>query len=258
MELPRYNSPLLDPSSSLTHGFFTRNGGVSTGLFSSLNCSAFSEDEVRATDLNRQRVSEALGAVKLISNKQIHSNQVREVDEATDPVLAMEADGLVTRSKGIAIGALGADCAPVLFFDSDAEIIGAAHAGWQGAVSGVTDAVVEAMCALGASRSSITVAIGPAIQLQSYEVGEVFKQRVLTSSPIPCAQCFSVDQESGQVHFDLPGYIRLRLENAGISMIDQSALDTYTLESEFFSYRRCCHRNEKVYGRQIGAICLTE
>ena len=180
------------------------------------------------------------------------------MDSLTETVSEFEGDGLVTDLRGVALGALGADCAPVLFADPGAGVIGAAHGGWQGALVGVTDAVIDAMEAIGASRGSMVAAIGPAIQLGSYEVGEAFRSRFLEESPIDSEDCFHDSAETGNVHFDLPGYLVRRLTAAGVGRIDDLGLDTYADESRFFSYRRMCHRGESVYGRQIGAIALCQ
>jgi len=188
----------------------------------------------------------------------VHGNTVRIIESTVDFDEICHADGLVTSACNIAIGALGADCAPVLFADANAGIVGAAHAGWQGALSGVTDAVVNAMCGAGATMGSITAVIGPAIQKQSYEVGEEFREKVLDLSPIDAANCFHIRTENGRVHFDLPGYIYLRLQAAGVLAVEKVDEDTYALEDRYFSYRRSCHKNEKSYGRQIGAICLDQ
>ncbi len=236
------------------HGFFGRQGGVSGGLYESLNCSFTANDVPESVRENRERVASALGGDVLVTNRQVHGRSVRVVGESTNPEAVAEADGLVTRTPGICIGALGADCAPVLF--AAPGIVGVAHAGWQGALAGVTDAVIETMGGLGADRNSIVAAIGPAIQLASYEVGEAFRDRLLADSPVDAEDCFQRHPQSGNVHFNLPGYIELRLRRASISMVSRSEADTYADESKYFSYRRTCHRGELDYGRQVGAICL--
>ena len=256
MTIPFIKARLPAQVSGVRHGFFGRQGGVSIGDFSSLNCSPFSGDNRTMIQQNRSLVTKALGAKVLVSNKQVHGNTVRIIESGGDPDEIYEADGLITTASKIALGALGADCAPVLFVDSKARVIGAAHAGWQGALRGVTDAVVQGMCDAGATIGSIAALIGPAIQKQSYEVGEQFREKLLDQSPVDAAHCFHVHAETGNLHFDLPGYIHSRLEAAGVQAIEQMAEDTYALEDRYFSFRRTCHRKEKGYGRQIGAICL--
>ena len=258
MKVPFTTAPGLDQLNGICHGFFGRNGGVSQALFESLNCSPFSGDDVDCIQENRDRIRSSLRATRLITNKQVHGSNVRLVDRTTDPSTVCEADGLVTSQPGIALGALGADCAPVLFADSIAGVIGAAHAGWQGALAGITDAVIKEMCASGASEKSIVVAVGPAIQSQSYEVGDRFRENLLKQSPVDAADCFFRHESTAQVHFDLPAYIALRLKAAGLENITVLSVDTYTNPSRYFSYRRACHNNEDNYGRQIGAICLTQ
>ena len=248
-------SDIID-SDGIAHGFFTRQGGVSQGLYASLNCSAFSADIPEAVGQNRSRVAAALGGRYLVTNKQIHGNRVREVKATDDIGTVVEADGLVTAEKGICLGALGADCAPVVFADAEARLVGVAHAGWQGALAGVTDSVVEAMISLGSRADSIRCAIGPAIQWRSYEVGDGFRKNFLAQSSPDAVQFFGDHPESGKVHFDLPGYIGFRLKARGVGAVDCLALDTYADADRFFSYRRSCHRGESDYGRQVGAVCL--
>lgn len=254
---PSLQSILLARSENIRHGFFTRIGGVSRGDYESLNCSLGSGDEHTRIGENRSRVASALGARSLCSNQQVHGNRVRVITSHADASRLMEADGIVTDQPGIALGALGADCAPVLFTDGDAGVIGVAHAGWQGALSGITDSVIDAMVSIGARENAIVAAIGPAIHFASYEVGETFRARFMERSPVACADCFSIPEQGRDVHFDLPGYIRLRLDRRALGDVDCLGVDTYTDEGRFFSYRRSCHRQEAGYGRQIGAICLS-
>ena len=256
MAIPHITAPQLDQFDRVRHGFFGREGGMSEGIYRGLNCGPFSQDEVGHINENRQRVANTLNARLLVTNKQVHGKRVCRIDRNTDYSVICEADGLITKDTGIAIGALGADCAPVLFADSVSGVVGVAHAGWQGALGGVTDAVIAAMCDAGASLASIVVAIGPAIQKSSYEVGEQFRQKLIAQSPVDAVDCFHHHPQSGKVHFDLPGYIALRLSAAGINNITQLPEDTYGDEERYFSYRRSCHRNELDYGRQVGAICL--
>lgn len=257
MTIPFVTAGLPDRAAGVCHGFFGRRGGVSQGDFGSLNCSPFSGDSPPMIEQNRSLVVKALGAKTLVSNKQVHGNTVRLITSGADFEEIIEADGLVTAEPNIALGALGADCAPVLFFDAKAGVIAAAHAGWQGAMLGITDTVIHAMCEVGATISSIIAMIGPAIQKESYEVGEEFRQKIVDQSPVEAVNCFHVHPQTGNVHFDLPGYIHLRLRAAGVLAVEQIAEDTYQQEDRYFSFRRSCHRKEKDYGRQIGAICLT-
>ncbi len=250
----RYTSSLLRDIPEIRHGFFSRKGGVSVGLHASLNCSFDAGDHRQHVLENRDRVVQALEGSRLITNWQVHGKKVRVVGSETDTDSAVEADGLVTSDMGVCIGAMGADCAPVLL--AAPGVVGAAHAGWLGALSGVTDAVLDSMETLGAQRDRIAVAIGPAIQSISYEVGDRFRERFMDESPINAAACFFRHAETGRMHFDLPGYIERRLLHAGIRQFDRSPWDTYSNDSLFFSFRRARHQGESVYGRQIGAVCL--
>lgn len=241
----------------VVHGFFGREGGVSSGLFESLNCSPFSGDDAADIETNRRRVVDAMGGRILFTNRQVHGREARLVGAEDDPRALVEADGLVTSSRGVCLGALGADCAPVVFADARAGVVGVAHAGWQGALKGVTDSVVEQMENLGATPGDIAAAIGPAIQATSYEVGEKFRDDFCALSPLPAEDFFLRHGVAQTIHFDLSGYISLRLKNAGIPVFDQLKNDTYGDDLGYFSYRRSCHRGEQVYGRQIGVICLS-
>ena len=258
MSTPMIKSNVLDGVEGVNHGFTTRNGGVSTGRFSSLNCSPFSGDELQAVEQNRRLICSALGSHALVTNRQMHGREVRRIKSGADLKEVVDADGIVTRETGICIGALGADCAPVLFADPTAMVIGVAHVGWQGAMVGVTDAVVDAMEQMGAQRPEIRCAIGPAIQWESYEVGEQFRVKFLDTDGETAERCFKRHPETGQVHFDMPLYIESRLKIQGLVRIERSTYDTYADETRFFSYRRSCHREEKEYGRQLGAICLVQ
>lgn len=257
MSLPLIRSQLLGGIEGIQHGFTTRLGGVSTGLFSSLNCSPFSGDDNKAIEENRRLISSELGAHALVTNRQVHGTRVRLIDPDSDLNQGIEADAIVTRGKGLCIAALGADCAPVLFADPMHKIIGVAHVGWRGAVDGVVDAVVGKMEELGAMRPSIHCCIGPAIQSKSYEVGKDFRSDLVATSEHGLDACFKVNSDTGNVHFDLPKYIEKRLKDQGLELIDRREEDTYSDEERFFSYRRACHQGEKLYGRQVGAICLS-
>lgn len=254
--VPYLTSNLIESGDAIAHGFFTRQGGVSSGIFESLNCSEFSGDSIRAIAENRSRVAEALGGRCLVTNKQVHGNHVREVKVTDDLAAIVEADGMVTRSRRVCLGALGADCAPVLFIDVESELVGVAHAGWQGALQGITDSVLSAMINLGSRRDSIQCVIGPAIQLMSYEVGEQFRDNFIAASCGDAERFFSNHPDTGNVHFDLPGYLKMRLERKEVGGIQCHDVDTYDDEQRFFSYRRSCHRGEQNYGRQVSAVCL--
>ena len=238
----------------IRHGFYGRNGGVSTGAFASLNCSYFAGDDADNVTENRQRVATDLRAKRIVTCRQVHGRYVQVVGDDDDKTHA--ADGIVTADTDIAIGILAADCAPVLFADPAARVIGVAHAGWQGALAGVTDAVIAAMTKLGAKPARITAAIGPAIQAASYEIGNEFTARFHAESPLPCEDCFLKNVANKQ-HFDLPKYVTKRLTHAGITTIQTLTDDTYTNPENYFSYRRNCHESEHQYGRQIAAIMLS-
>lgn len=257
MSIPLLASDLLSQFDGVSHAFSSRLGGVSAGLFASLNCSPFAKDDAVAVAENRRRVATALNASQLVSNQQMHGNAVRVIANGDDLQAMPPADGLVTKLPGIAIAALAADCAPVLFADIANAVIGVAHVGWQGALSGVTDSVLAVMRLQGAEIEHIYCAIGPAIQLASYEVGAAFQTAFVARSPIDSSGFFSIGAATGNVHFDLGGYITARLLAAGVKQVDCSKQDTYADSDRFFSYRRGCHLRQPVYGRQSGAIALT-
>ena len=229
---------------------------MSQGEFDSLNCGQYSGDRPQHVLENRARVAAALNCDSVVSLRQIHSAVVHEIDRKSHTGAILRGDGMVTREKGVALGILGADCAPVLFFDPEKRVVGAAHAGWKGAVSGVTDQVIEAMSGLGAKIKNISAVIGPAIQSLSCEVSIEFQDQVLSRSGAECEDCFRPAGVGHKRMFDLPLYIEKRLKKAGIAEIHRMLEDTYSNEWQFFSYRRACHKGEKRYGRQVGAICL--
>ncbi len=257
MSIPHYiESTLIGSFDSIAHGFFTRKGGVSSAEFESLNCSLSSEDTPKSVLENRHRVASSLNCEKLISLKQIHSNKVIEVKIKSDINQVIEGDGMVTTERKTGLGVLGADCAAVLFVDTENQVIGSAHGGWQGALTGITDNVIEAMIKLGGIRENLVAAIGPGIQKNAYEVGEEFMERFLRQSPIPCENCFSLGENGQGIYFDLPAYLESRLINCGVKTIDRLNEDTYSNPQQFFSYRRSCHQGDKYYGRQISVIAL--
>lgn len=240
------------------HGFFTRRGGVSGGLYASLNCGPGSADDQAAVQENRRRIASALGAGNgLVSLYQVHGREVVTVGEDYDiSGPRPKADGMVTAQHGIALGILTADCAPVLLADAEAGVIGACHAGWRGALAGVTDATIEAMERLGAIRERIRAAIGPLIRQPSYEVSDSFRDGFVDAASGNAA-FFTPGRRDGHWQFDLPGYLMLRLRQAGVSAEDL-ALDTCADPVRFFSYRRTTLAGEPDYGRQVSAIVLPD
>ena len=240
----------------LRHAFFTRAGGVSTGIYDSLNGGIGSKDDPACVEENRRRMASALGvpASHLLTAYQVHSPDVAIVDEPGEIAARPQVDAIVTRTEGLAIGVTTADCGPVLFADPAARVIGAAHAGWKGALTGVLETTLAAMEQLGASRAGIVAAIGPLIRQPSYEVGAEFVQRFVADDPAYAA-FFIPSSREGHSLFDLAGFIRQRLENAGVGTIDDIGLDTYP-DPRFFSYRRTVHRQEPDYGRHVHALAL--
>jgi YfiH family protein len=248
-------SPLLSAIPGLRHAFFTRDGGVSGGLYASLNGGTGSSDDPGNVAENRRRMAEQLGVTpeNLLTVWQIHSPDA-VVASGPWPGERPRADAIVTRTEGLAIGATAADCGPILFVDPNARVIGAAHAGWKGALTGVVESTVAAMEKLGAERSGIVAAIGPLIRQHSYEVGGEFVERFIEADA-ENAMFFLPATREGHAMFDLAGFIRMRLENAGVLMIDDIGVDTYS-DERFYSYRRSVHRNEPDYGRHVHAIAL--
>lgn len=245
-------------SSRLAHGFFGRNGGVSTGLYASLNCGPGSNDERPSVIENRARATAALSPdATLITLYQIHSAQAVSVTAPWEIADNPKADAFATDKSGIVLGILTADCAPILLADPRAHVIGAAHAGWGGALAGVTKSVVAAMEQLGAKRERIIAAIGPCISRPSYEVGPEFKPRFLAADP-GNETFFEPSQRAGHWQFDLAAYVAHRLRQSGIGAVETISLCTYVHEADFFSYRRTTHRKEADYGRQLSAIMLTD
>lgn len=243
------------PLNGIPHGFFGRRGGVSTGGLASLNCGLGSGDDPALIAENRRRVAEAaLPGATLTGLYQVHGNRCVIVDEQTDPAARPEADALATRTPGLLLGILTADCVPVLFADREAGVVGAAHAGWKGAIAGVTDATIEAMESLGASRTGIVAAIGPCIGRASYEVDDGFVRRFLGDDP--ANERFFAAGKPGHVMFDIAAYVAARLAAAGVSRIAIGGQDTYASPEDYFSYRRACHRGENTYGRQLSVIGL--
>ncbi len=254
-------SPLQADSLSLLpgirHGFFTRQGGISRGIYASLNCGAGSKDDVVAVIENRARVAQHLGSFHddVQTVYQVHSADARAVDALVPREDLPKADALVTRTRGLAIGILTADCAPVLLADAEAGVVGAAHAGWRGALGGILEATVAAMEDMGARRERIFAALGPAIGARSYEVGPEFVA-AFEAAEAGNARFFTIPKGRTTPHFDLPGYVMERLGRIGLKHTEQQSPCTYENESMFFSFRRATHRKEPDYGRQISAIVV--
>jgi polyphenol oxidase len=250
-------SEVLEGHPGIRHGFFTRQGGLSSGIYASLNCGLGSGDDTGTVRENRARAAGRLGAspAELLTVRQIHSSRVIVADAPWRPEAAPEADAIVTRTPALAIGVLAADCAPILFADPEAGVVAAAHAGWKGAKAGIIDAVVEAMEGLGARRGRICAAIGPAISAAAYEVGPEFEAAFLADAAAN-SRYFVRAAPGARPHFDLPGYCRERAQAARLAHVDVSSLCTYRNESLFFSFRRSIHCGEPDYGRQISAIVI--
>lgn len=235
------------------HGFFTREGGVSRGIYAGLNGGFGSRDDAASVADNRRLIAVHLGADRLVSLHQVHSAGVVRVTgpwEGDPP----RADAMVTDRPGVALGVLTADCAPVVFTDAQASVIGAAHAGWKGALAGVLEATVAAMEDLGAERDRVVAAIGPVISQRAYEVGPEFVERFIDDDP-ENARFFAAGQ-GDRAMFDLPGYCLSRLRAAGVAEAEWTGHCTYSDPDRFFSYRRACHEGDPDYGRLVAAITL--
>ena len=249
-------SPLLSAIPGLRHAFFTRDGGVSGGVYASLNAGIGSSDDPAHVAENRRRMAEQIGVTPahFLSVHQTHSPDVVVATGPWPRASRPRADAIVTRTEGLASGASAADCGPIRLADPKARVIGAAHAGWKGALTGILESTVDAMEKLGAERSGMVAAIGPLIRQYSYEVGREFIERFMQADA-ENALFFLPAAREGHAMFDLAGFIRMRLENAGVLMIDDIGLDTYS-DERFFSYRRSVHRQEPDYGRHVHAIAL--
>ena len=249
-------SPLLSAVPGLRHAFFSRDGGVSGGIYAGLNGGLGSHDDPAHVAENRRRMAEQIG-VKLAHFLGVHQTHSPDAVVATGPwpgASRPRADAIVTRTEGLAIGVTAADCGPILLADPNARVIGAAHAGWKGALTGIVESTVAAMEKLGAERAGIVAAIGPLIRQHSYEVGGEFVERFVEADA-ENALFFIPSPRAGHAMFDLAGFIRMRLENAGVLMIDDIGVDTYS-DERFYSYRRSVHRKEPDYGRHVHAIAL--
>ena len=243
-----------DALSPLRHGFFTRRGGASSGIFEGLNCGGGSSDQADVVAINRGRVAHALGVDpgRLITVNQVHSSDVAHI--SAPPEDRPRADALVTATPGLALAVLTADCQPVLFADAEAGVIGAAHAGWRGALDGVLEATLEGMETLGARRDRIVAVIGPTISQRSYEVGPEFFDTFMADEPGNAR--FFAGGEGDRMHFDLPGFSLARLRAAGVRQALWTRHCTYSDPERFFSYRRSVHAGEADYGRLISTIRL--
>jgi polyphenol oxidase len=243
--------------SGIRHGFFTRAGGVSGGLYASLNGGVGSQDDAESVMENRARMAAALGVEprRLLTAYQTHSPNVVVAEAAWTTENRPQADAIVTRMRALAIGITTADCGPVLFADPRAGVIGAAHAGWRGALTGVIEATVAAMERLGAVPGQIRAAIGPMIRQRNYEVGADLVTRFGGEDPAS-SRFFAPAKRDGHAMFDLAGYIAARLKRAGITEVEDVGLCTYADPEQFFSYRRTTHRAEADYGRHVNAIAL--
>jgi polyphenol oxidase len=251
--IPVLSSRLLD---GVRHGFLGRAGGVSTGLVAGLNVGLGSADDPHAIAENRRLAVAAVApGAALVTVHQIHSAEAVAVSALWPDDNRPRADALVTDRPGLALGILTADCAPVLLADAQAGVIGAAHAGWKGALAGVTDATIAAMESLGADRARITAAVGPCIARASYEVDEVFSAR-FCADDVANERFFADSARLGHVQFDLEAYVAQRLAAAGIARVDLLGEDTYAQPARFFSFRRATHEGEADYGRQISLIAL--
>jgi len=247
----------LDCGNATRHAFFTREGGVSGGIFASLNCGFGSRDDPDNVMRNRALATAQFGLApdRLVTCHQIHSADIVTVERPWPAGEAPRADGMVTRTPGIAIGVLAADCAPVLLADPEAGVIGAAHGGWRGALSGVAEATVAGMVALGARRDRVRAGIGPCIAQQSYEVGPEFPG-VFAAVDSGSGAFFVAAPRAGHFLFDLSGYLAHRLARLGIAAVERADCDTVADHERFFSYRRACLRGEGDYGRGLAAISL--
>lgn len=251
MTLEYMTSDALAP---IRHGFFTRKGGASSGIFSSLNCGQGSSDQREMVTINRARVAETLGAQpeRLVSVYQTHSARALPVTEPFETL--PEADAMVTATPGLTLGILTADCQPVLFADTQAGVIGAAHAGWKGALDGILEATLDAMEELGANRADTKAAIGPSISQRAYEVGPEFLDKFVAEDSESTR--FFANGSGDRYQFDLIGYGLNRLRQAGVGQAEWTGHCTYSDPDRFYSYRRSCHEKQADYGRLISAICL--
>jgi YfiH family protein len=243
----------------IRHAFFTRDGGVSAGLYASLNGGTGSRDDIGNVAENRARMASAVGVApeRFLTAYQIHSPNVVVAEAPWTAETRPRADAIVTRMRALAVGVTTADCGPILLADPQARVIGAAHAGWRGALTGVIEATVEAMERLGAARAHIRAAIGPMIRQASYEVGPDLIAR-FAAEDRASSRFFSLASREGHALLDLGGYVAERLKRAGVGEVEDLGVCTYADPSRFFSYRRTTHRAEADYGRHVNAIALVD
>lgn len=251
-------APEMRALPGVRHAFFTRQGGVSGGIYASLNGGLGSCDDPGHVAENRTRMTARFGLAPeaLVSLHQVHSPDVVAVERAWSRQDRPKADGMATRTPGLALGITTADCGPVLFADPKAGVVGAAHAGWKGAISGVLERTLDTMAALGSRREDTVAVLGPTISAAAYEVGPEFVAR-FTAEDAGAGRFFRESQRQGHAMFDLPGYIGARLAGAGVGRFVDLGLCTYSDEARFYSFRRTTHRREPDYGRLIAAITLT-
>jgi YfiH family protein len=255
----KVHAETLSALDGIRHAFFTREGGVSGGIYASLNSGIGSNDDAAAVTENRTRMAKALGvdADRLLTAFQIHSPNVVVAEEPWTVETRPRADAIVTRTPGLAIGVSTADCGPLLFADPKARVIGAAHAGWRGAFTGVIEGTIAAMEALGADRKRMTVALGPLIRQLNYEVSQSFVDEFVRADESH-ARFFVPAGRPGHAMFDLPGFIAARVAQTGIEQFEDIGLCTYADPDRFYSYRRSTHRSEPDYGRHVNAIVLSD
>lgn len=251
------NPPELIGIKGVKASFFSRQGGVSGGVYSSLNCGYGSGDDINNVAINRRNVLSHLqvDAKDLCTLKQVHSSKVFVTNSFYEWRDAVEADAIITTEKGIAIGALTADCVPILIADESGRVACAIHAGWKGAIGGIIQSAVKAIGELGFHARSLTAVIGPAISAESYEVGGELRE-IFTAQSISHAQYFA-ENRNGRYQFNLKGYVAEILCGAGIMNVSDISVDTYANEAEYFSFRRATHKSENAYGRLVSAIVLT-
>ncbi len=247
----------LSAIAAVSHGFFTREGGVSEGIYGSLNTGYGSDDNAANVKENRRRIAARLGVDddKLLSIHQWHSSDAVVADDLWNVRRPPEGDAVVTARPGIAVAVNTADCTPVLFSSGDGRVVGAAHAGWKGAIGGILGSTVARMKELGAT--DVHAAIGPTISQLSYEVGPEYRTEFVERDA-SSERFFIASEKPGHFMFDLPGFVRARLSELELASIEDTALCTYADEQRFFSYRRTVHRGEHDYGRQLSAICIKE
>jgi purine-nucleoside/S-methyl-5'-thioadenosine phosphorylase / adenosine deaminase len=260
MTLQPFEARNLAALRGIRHGFFTRAGGVSTGLYASLNCGLGSNDDKNLVLENRMRIGQHLGGNDelgsgVVTLYQEHGTTAFEVSRPPSRDALPHADAVVSVTPGLVIGVLTADCAPILLADPEAGVVAAAHAGWRGAFNGIVDSAVREMERLGARREHISAAVGPCISQSAYEVGPEFEATFLAHDPANSVFFVRKDVDA-RPHFDLPGFVAKRLSEAGVSNVENLSLCTSENESLFFSYRRKTHRGEADYGRQISAIVV--